>query len=129
MPRPSQGGPELSLGGSDGLDTSTDRVLVLVAKRPKLPLTAPSRSTRPLRAHTPRILGMASPERRLVNSLWDLRDDAYDHPERWNGVTAEAVFQRLAEVVEEAGERGEPIDWSRDVAARMIAWRTADDQG
>ena len=72
---------------------------------------------------------MASPERRLVNSLWDLRDDAYDHPERWNGVTAEAVFQRLAEGVEEAGERGEPIDWSRDVAARMIAWRTADDQG
>ena len=72
---------------------------------------------------------MASPERRLVDSFWDLRDDAYDHPEHWSGVTAEAVFQRLAEVVEEAEERGEPIDWSRDVAARMIAWRACDDQG
>jgi len=64
-----------------------------------------------------------------VDSFWDLRDDACDHSERWSGVTAEAVFQRLAELVEEAEERGEPIDWSRDVAARMIAWRAVDGQG
>jgi hypothetical protein len=71
------------------------------------------------------ILGMASPERRLVDGFWDLRDDAVDHPERWSGVTPEAVFQRLAEVVEEAEERGGPVDWTRDVTARMIAWRVA----
>jgi hypothetical protein len=40
-----------------------------------------------------------------VDSFWDLRDDAYDHPGRWQGVTAEALFQRLAEYVEEAEER------------------------
>jgi hypothetical protein len=51
---------------------------------------------------------------------------AYDHPERWRGVTAEAVLQRLAEVVEEAEERGDPIDWPRDVATRLIAWRAVD---
>ncbi|HEX6055057.1 MAG TPA: hypothetical protein VFY98_04530 [Intrasporangium sp.] len=66
---------------------------------------------------------MAIPERRLVDSFWDLRDDAYDHPARWQGVTAEALLQQLAQYVEEAEERGEPIDWWRDVAERMIAWR------
>ena len=70
---------------------------------------------------------MANPERRLVDCFWDLRDAACDHPERWLGVTAEAVFQRLAEVIEEAEEGGDPIDWPRDVAARMIAWRADDD--
>jgi alpha-glucuronidase len=66
---------------------------------------------------------MATTERRLVDNFWDLRDDAHDHPERWEGVTAEAVLQRLAEVVEEAEEREEQIDWWRDVAKRMIDWR------
>lgn len=69
---------------------------------------------------------MANVERRLVDNFWDLRDDACDHPGRWRGVTAEAVLQRLAEYVEEAEERGEPIDWRRDVAERMIAWRAAE---
>jgi hypothetical protein len=72
---------------------------------------------------------MASVERRLVDSFWDLRDDAYDHPERWQGVTAEELFQRLAQYVEEADERGAPIDWSQDVAVRMIAWRTSVGEG
>ena len=65
---------------------------------------------------------MATSERRLADNFWDLSDDA-DHPERWEGVTAEAVLQRLAEFVEEPEERGEPIDWWQDVAQRMIDWR------
>jgi len=56
---------------------------------------------------------MATTERRVVDSFWDLSDDAYDHPERWEGVTDETLFQRLAEFVEEVEERGEPIDWRR----------------
>lgn len=69
---------------------------------------------------------MTNAERRVVDSFWDLRDDAYDHPGRWEGLTAEALFQRLAECVEEAEERGGPLDWP-GVAERMLAWR--DDQG
>ena len=61
-------------------------------------------------------------DRRLVDSFWDLRDDACDHPERWQGASAEEIFQRLAEFVEKAEERSEPIDW-RDIAVQMIAWR------
>ena len=72
---------------------------------------------------------MASVERRLVDSFWDLRDDAYDHPGHWQGVTAAALFQRLAKYVEEAEEHGEPIDWRRDVAERMIAWRAGEGAG
>lgn len=67
-------------------------------------------------------------ERRLVDSFWGLRDDAYDHPERWEGVTPGALFQRLAEHVEEAEERGEPIDW-RGVAVQMIDWRVGESSG
>lgn len=70
---------------------------------------------------------MAAAKRRLVDSFWDLRDNAYDHPERWHGVSADEIFQRLSEYVEAAAERGEPIDWQRDVAERLIAWRA--DQG
>ncbi|TCC30530.1 hypothetical protein [Kribbella sindirgiensis] len=72
---------------------------------------------------------MVSVERRLVDNFWDLRDDAYDHPGRWEGVTAAALFQRLAEYVEEAEESGEPIDWRRGVADRMIAWRASEGEG
>lgn len=60
---------------------------------------------------------------RLCDSFWDLRDDAFDHPERWQGMTAVEMFQRLAEYVENAEEHGGQIDWRRDIAARMIAWR------
>jgi hypothetical protein len=67
--------------------------------------------------------------RRLVDNFWDLRDDAYDHPGRWQGVTGEAVFQRLAEYVEAAEERGEPIDWQRDVTDQLIAWRAGQRAG
>jgi hypothetical protein len=69
---------------------------------------------------------MATAERRIVDSFWDLRDDAYDRPGRWEGVAAEALFQRLAEYVDEAEERGDSIDWRRDVAERMIAWRATE---
>lgn len=62
----------------------------------------------------------------LADNFWDLRDDAYDHPDRWRGVDAEAIFQRLAEFVEAADESGRPIDWRRDVTERMIAWRSSD---
>jgi hypothetical protein len=72
---------------------------------------------------------MAMAERRLVDSFWDLRDDAHDHPGRWQGVTAEALFQRLAEYVEEAEERGEPIHWQPDVVERMIAWLAIEGEG
>lgn len=72
---------------------------------------------------------MENVERRLVDSFWDLRDDACDHPRRWQGVSAEALFQRLAEYVEKAEESGKPIDWRRDVAERMIAWRASQGGG
>ncbi len=65
---------------------------------------------------------MPDEEPRLVDAFWNLRDDAYDHSVYWNGLTAEAIFQRLAEYVEDAEERGDPIDWI-EIAARMIAWR------
>ena len=40
----------------------------------------------------------------FVSAIWDLRDLAYDNPELWRDVTAEDVFQGLAEVLE-----GEPF--------------------
>lgn len=69
---------------------------------------------------------MAGNERRLADIFWDLRDDAYDHPDRWEGVNAEALFQRLAQYVEEAEGSGASFDPGRDVATRMIAWRAAE---
>jgi hypothetical protein len=68
---------------------------------------------------------MANDERRLADNLWDLRDDACDHPERWEGITVEDVFQRLAKLVEEAEDRGEPVDWW-GVRTDMLAWRADD---
>jgi hypothetical protein len=64
------------------------------------------------------------PDQRLVDNFWDLRDDAYDHPDRWEGVTALDLFQRLAECVEEAEDQGMPIDWF-GVRAKMIDWRAS----
>jgi len=66
---------------------------------------------------------MTSHERRLADTFWDLRDDAYDHPERWQGVSAEEVFQRLAECVEEAEQLETPADWGRFVTFPLLAWR------
>jgi hypothetical protein len=71
---------------------------------------------------------VASVERRIADSFWDLRDDAYDHPGRWQGVTADVLFQRLAEYVEAVEEHGEPMDW-RVVAEAMIAWRASEGEG
>ena len=64
--------------------------------------------------------------RRLADNFWDLRDDAYDHPDRWDGVTPEVIFQQLARYVEDAEERAPSVDWARDVTERMIAWRAAE---
>lgn len=60
-------------------------------------------------------------EWRVADNFWDLRDDTYDHPKRWEGATPIDIFQRLSEVVQEAEEQG-PIDWWA-VSQRMIAWR------
>lgn len=60
-----------------------------------------------------------------MDNFWDLRDDAYDHPARWQGLTADSLFQRLALYVEEAEESGEPLDW-RGITERMIAWRASE---
>lgn len=64
-------------------------------------------------------------ERRLVDTFWDLRDDAYDQPDRCRGVTAEAIFQRLAENIERFGDDGQPIDWTQ-VGQQMLTWRNSD---
>ncbi|HVF19513.1 MAG TPA: hypothetical protein VNA14_04640 [Mycobacteriales bacterium] len=72
---------------------------------------------------------MGNGERRLVDNFWDLRDHAHDHPDRWQGVTAEDIFQRLAEYTEAAEERGDPIDWRRDVTDLLIAWRVTEGDG
>lgn len=69
---------------------------------------------------------MGNVERRLADTFWDLRDDAHNHPVRWHGVTAEFLFQRLDEYVEAAEELGRSIDWQRDVADRLIAWRASE---
>lgn len=61
-------------------------------------------------------------ERRLVDTFWDLRDDAYDRPERWQGVTSEAIFQRLAESIERSGDGEQTIDWTH-VGQTMMTWR------
>lgn len=47
-----------------------------------------------------------------ASAFWDLRDRAYDHPDEWDGVTPEVVFQAVAGVIERAAESGTPIDWS-----------------
>ena len=62
-------------------------------------------------------------QRRPSDEFWDLRDDAYDAPERWTGVTAYDIFQRLGEVVE-AAEETTQNDVIRDVSANLKQWRT-----
>lgn len=48
----------------------------------------------------------------MAGAFWDLRDHAHDHPDEWDGVTAEVVFQAVAAVIERAAESGTAIDWS-----------------
>lgn len=65
---------------------------------------------------------MTVSEPRIVDHFWDLRDDAVDNPGRWAGVTAEEIFQRLSELIEEADPSGDAADWFV-MAEGMIAWR------
>lgn len=65
--------------------------------------------------------GMPHP-RRLVDAFWDLRDHARDHPDQWDGVTAEELLQQLAAFVEAVDPGGDAAEW-RAVAEQMFAWR------
>lgn len=47
----------------------------------------------------------------VASAFWDLRDHAYDHPDEWDGITAELVFQAVAGVIERAADSGAAIDW------------------
>lgn len=58
----------------------------------------------------------------VLDVFWDLRDDAYDHPESWRGVEAEEVFSRLGEFVEGYVDRSASIDWW-GVRTSMVNWR------
>lgn len=71
----------------------------------------------------PDVLPVTHIERRPAESLWDLRHDAHDRPERWHAVTAEVLFQHLVAYVEQAEERGGPMSREAD-ADRLIAWWT-----
>jgi hypothetical protein len=53
----------------------------------------------------------------VVNALWDLRDSAYDRPQSWHALTAETLFQALAETVAEGP--ADDHDWF--VANRLLA--------
>jgi hypothetical protein len=56
-------------------------------------------------------------------ALWELRDDAYDHPDRWSGATAEALFQALATTIERLGDSDEslkPSEFVGLVRAEMV---------
>ncbi len=72
---------------------------------------------------------MANPDRSTADNFWDLRDHAFDNPDLWQGLTAEVLFQTLAEYVETAEASGESIDWRRDVTDRLISWRAGDREG
>jgi hypothetical protein len=37
----------------------------------------------------------------LISALWDLRDSAYDQPERWSTFIAEDLLQRLTSELED----------------------------
>jgi len=57
----------------------------------------------------------------MADAFWDLRDHAYDHPDAWDEVTPEAVFQAMAEVTERAADAGGEMDWSTFPAAVAVA--------
>lgn len=45
-------------------------------------------------------LAEAQTKQQLIDAVWDLRDSAYDTPQVWLPITAEALFQGLGEVLE-----------------------------
>ncbi len=50
----------------------------------------------------------------LVGAVWDLRDHCSDHAgEQWKVVSAESVFQVMAEIIERSVDADEDIDWRR----------------
>lgn len=65
----------------------------------------------------------ADPWQTFAAALWDLRDDAYDHPDHWSGATAEALFQALATTIERLGDSDEllkPSELAGLVRAEMV---------
>jgi hypothetical protein len=49
----------------------------------------------------------------IVSAIWDLRDHAYDHPQLWESVSAESVFQAMGESMQRAIDSGGEVDWGR----------------
>ena len=57
----------------------------------------------------------------IASLLWDLRDDAYDHPEQWEGVSAVACWQGVASLLEgiaDGTHHGTPREFVRLVRAK-----------
>jgi hypothetical protein len=62
----------------------------------------------PMSANTDYVVAMTdavSSRAALVNVVWDLRDRAYDNPDPWDRVNAQAFFQAFAEALEAENER------------------------
>ena len=60
----------------------------------------------------------------LANVVWDLRDRAYDKPQPWDRVDAQAFFQALGQVLEAEDERtGRPdsASWAEFGALLLAA--------
>jgi hypothetical protein len=62
-------------------------------------------------------LGDAKARDEILNAAWDLRDSAYDAPESWHALTAESLFQALAEAI----DRGPAEDRDWLMAGRLLA--------
>lgn len=56
-------------------------------------------------------LRAASTRDAALNTVWDLRDDAYDFPAEWQRLTAVRLLHFLAEQLEQAGD--DAIDWEQ----------------
>lgn len=58
----------------------------------------------------------------IASILWDLRDDACDHPELWTGASAEAMWQAIASLVEEIADGAvvDPLEVVRLVRATAV---------
>lgn len=57
----------------------------------------------------------------LVDAVWDLRDRAYDNPDPWERVNAQAFFQALAEALGAEDQRaGRPDDASWGEFAALL---------
>ena len=59
----------------------------------------------------------AGTKQEVLDSLWDLRDSAFDHPQTWKALTAETLLQALAESFEVAPTE----DASLQPANRLLA--------